>query len=130
MSSESLYSNRAGTIAIVSAVDPPARKSVPWVNWGVKVLRCGGVELPIRRWVNISALRYRTLYPVALISTTQLEEGELGGVPRFLLAPPLIVCVAPSNCPVRGLYQLFWKLPELPLKSSVPLEVAFGRYTA
>jgi hypothetical protein len=66
----------------------------------------------------------------SLISTTQSAEAELGGVPRLLLPPPLIVWVAPSNPPVRGLYQLIWKLPETPLKSREPVEVASGKYTA
>jgi hypothetical protein len=69
-------------------------------------------------------------YPIASISTTQSEEVELGGAPRLVIVPPLTACVLPSKAPERGLYQRFWKLPEAPLKSSVPVEDAFGRYTA
>src|SRR5687768_3213215 len=69
-------------------------------------------------------------YPVAWTSTTQSEEAELGGAPRLLLPPPLIVWVAPSNAPVRGLYQLFWNSPETPLRSKEAVEVALGKYTA
>jgi hypothetical protein len=87
------------------------------------------IHLP-RTWVykgkkksRITGLR---CYPVAWTSTTQSAEAELGGVPRLRLSPPLIVWVAPSNAPVRGLYQLFWKLPETPLRSKDPVEVASG----
>jgi hypothetical protein len=69
-------------------------------------------------------------YPIASTNTTQSEEVELGGTPRLVLVPPLTDCALPSNAPERGLYQRFSKLPEAPLKSSVPVEDAFGRYIA
>ena len=47
----------AGSKAVVSAVDPLARRSAPWVNGGRNGFRCSGVELSIRRWVNIIAHR-------------------------------------------------------------------------
>src|SRR5215218_11377803 len=72
------------------------------------------------------------LWPVSILSrsTTQSSDGESGGVPRATLPPPITVDTAASNTPVRGLYQRFWKTPDTPLRSSVPVVVAVGRYTA
>jgi hypothetical protein len=58
-----------GSIVVVSAVDPLARRSAPWVNRGRNSFRCGGVELSIRRWVNIIAHRSREI-----ISDEELEQ--------------------------------------------------------
>src|SRR5215218_2774142 len=72
------------------------------------------------------------LWPVSLLSrgTNQSSDGESGVVPRATLPPPITVDTAASNTPVRGLYQRFWKTPDTPLRSSVPVVVAVGRYTA
>ena len=48
-------------IAVVSAVDPLARKSEPWVNRGRNGSVCGVVVIRIRRWVNIIDHRYSQL---------------------------------------------------------------------
>ena len=48
-------------IVVVSAVDPLAVRSELWVNRGRSGSACGGVEIPIRRWVNIIDHRYRLL---------------------------------------------------------------------
>jgi len=42
-----------------SAVDPPARRPSSRMKRGRNGIRCGGVELPIPRWVNIIAHRYK-----------------------------------------------------------------------
>src|SRR5215213_3005789 len=53
---------RTVLIAVVSAVDPLARRSELWVNRGRSGSACGGVEIPIRRWVNIIDHRYSPLF--------------------------------------------------------------------
>jgi hypothetical protein len=46
------------SIALVSAVDPLTRRSVPWVKRVGNGSVCGGVEMLIWRWVNIIAHRW------------------------------------------------------------------------
>jgi transposase len=48
------------SIALVSAVDPLTRRSVPWVKRVGNGSVCGGVEMLIWRWVNIIAHRCST----------------------------------------------------------------------
>ena len=58
------------------------------------------------------------------------SPGEDGGAPRATLPPPVIVVAEPSKTPVLGLYLRLVKLPGAPVRSSVPVLVAFGSWIA
>jgi hypothetical protein len=61
-------------IAVVSAVDPLAQWAVSWVNQGRNGICFSGVELPIQRWVNITAQRYRSAKQAELRYRALLTE--------------------------------------------------------
>ncbi len=64
------------------------------------------------------------------IRTAQSSLGDDGGDTMETLPPPAIVVVSPWKLPVLGLYQRFVKVPDAPERLSVPVLLAFGRWTA
>jgi uncharacterized protein YjbI with pentapeptide repeats len=67
-------------MAVCTAVDPLARRLVPWVNRVRNGIRCGGIKLPIRGWANITAYRYKEEHEVLYHAHyVGLENADLSG---------------------------------------------------
>src|SRR5215213_26402 len=96
------HSSQWRSIAVVSAVDPLARRSELWVNRGRSGSACGGVEIPIRRWVNIIDHRYRNLInkaaPTDMQSTRTVKMAALLISVSFVNITQTLSSASPARC--------------------------------